>query len=75
MKVYIRWYVNERYDVVIVVEMKEVFELYGGIIGCRVVVVKINMVNEIGGINKFKGISKLNNFEFIEVGICVWCVY
>ena len=35
----------------------------------------INLANETDGTNKLKGISKLNNFEFMEAGIRVWCAY
>ena len=47
----------------------------GGITGCRAAVAKINTANETGGTNKLKGISKLNNFEFTEARIRVWCAY
>ena len=38
-------------------------------------VAAINVANDTGGTNKIKGISKLNNFEFSEDGIRVWCAY
>ena len=75
MKAHIRRYVNERHDVVTAAEMKEALESHGGITGCRAAVAKINTANETGGTNKLKGISKLNNFEFTEAGIRVWCAY
>ena len=55
--------------------MKESLESHGGITGCRAAVAKINTANETGETNKLKGISKLNNFEFTEAGIRVWCAY
>ena len=73
MKAHIR-HVNERH-VVTAAEMKEALESHGGITGCRAAVAKINTANETGGTNKLKGISKLNNFEFTEAGIRVWCAY
>ena len=75
MKAHIRRYVNERHDVVTAAEMKEALESHGGITGCRAAVANINTANETGGTNKLKGISKLNNFEFTEAGIRVWCAY
>ncbi|KAK2562735.1 hypothetical protein P5673_014452 [Acropora cervicornis] len=73
MKAHIR-HVNERH-VVTAAEMKEALESHGGITGCRAAVAKINTANETGETNKLKGISKLNNFEFTEAGIRVWCAY
>ena len=75
MKAHIRRYVNEKHDVVTAAAMKEALESHGGITGCRTAVAAINTVNETGGTNKLKGISKFNNFEFTEDGIRVWRAY
>ena len=75
MKAHIRRYVNEKHDVVTAAAMKEALESHGGITGCRTAVAAINTMNETGGTNKLKGISKFNNFEFTEDGIRVWCAY
>ena len=55
--------------------MKEALESHGGIRGYRAAVAAINVANDTGGTNKIKGISKINNFEFLEDGIHVWCAY
>ena len=75
MKAHMRRYVNEKHDVVTAADMKEALESHGGITGCRAAVAEVNTANETGGTNKLKGISKLNNFEFTEAGIRVWCAY
>ena len=75
MKAHIRRYVNEKHDVLTAADMKEALESHGGIRGCRAAVAAVNLANETGGTNKLKGISKLNNFEFTEAGIRVWCAY
>ena len=41
----------------------------------KAAVAVINVASDTGGTNKIKGISKLNNFEFSEDGIRVWCAY
>ena len=64
MKAHIRRYVNEKHDVVTAAAMKEALESHGGITGCRTAVAAINTVNETGGTNKLKGISKFNNLRF-----------
>ena len=67
MKVHIRRYVNEKHDVTTAVDMEEAassMEVSEGV-----------MTNETCGTNKIKGISKINNFEFTEDGIRVWCAY
>lgn len=75
MKAYIRRYVDERHDVVTAAEMKEALEAQGGNTGCKAAIAEVNTANETGGTNKLKGISKLNNFEFTEAEIHVWCAY
>lgn len=75
MKVYIRWFVNENNDVMIVEEMKKVFELYGGLRGCCVVVVEIDLFKDFYEVNKILDISLLYNFKFEDSGIWVWKVY
>ena len=75
MKAHIRRYVNEKHDVVTAADMKEVLQSHGGITECRAAVEEVNTANETGGTNKLKGTSKLNNFEFTEAGIRVWCAY
>ena len=55
--------------------MKEALESHGGVTGCTAAVAEMNTANETGGINKLKGISKLNNFESTEAGMRVWCAY
>lgn len=74
MKGYIQRWVNEKYDVVIVVDMKEVLEFYGGVRGCRIVVVEVDVVKVVKMV-EWKGISVLFNFEFFVFGIRVWKVY
>ena len=75
MKAHIRRYANGKNDVVTAADMKEALESHGGVTGCRAAVVEVNTANETGGTNKLKGISKLNNFEYTEAGIRVWCAY
>lgn len=74
MKSYVRIYVNEKYDVVFVEDLKVVFEFSGGIKGCWVLVVEVNGFKEIGVV-KWEGISFYSSFCYEEKGICVWCVF
>lgn len=74
MKGYIQRWVNKKYEVVIVVDMKEVLEFYGGVRGCRIVVVEVDVV-KVAKLEEWKGISVLVNFEFFFFGIRVWKVY
>ena len=55
--------------------MKEALESDGGVKGCKAAVAAIDPLNETGGSNKLKGISKFNNFEFTKDEIRVWCAY
>ena len=75
IKAHIRRYVNEKHDVTTAIDMKEALESHRSIRGCRAAVAAINVANDSGGTKKIKGISKLNNFEFSEDGIRVWCAY
>lgn len=75
MKIYIRRWVNESYDVIIVEEMKVVLEFYGGVRGCRFVVVEIDKIKMNVEVRKIFGISFFNNFYFIEDGVWCWKVY
>lgn len=54
--------------------MKEVLEFYGGVRGCRIVVVEVDVV-KVAKLEEWKGISVLVNFEFFFFGIRVWKVY
>lgn len=53
----------------IVEEMKKVFELYGGLRGCCVVVVEIDLFKDFYEVNKILDISLLYNFKFEDSGI------
>lgn len=55
--------------------MKDVFLLYGGIEGVRVVVLDFFEEFVVGEFFKIVGISKLNNFCFIGGKFIVWRVY
>lgn len=69
-KNYIRWYINEGYDVIIVEQMKEVIFFYGGVEGVRVVVVDV-VIQEMFEKRKIIGINKFNNFEYRDEGVLV----
>ena len=46
MKAYIKYWVNERHDVVTLEDMKAALESHGGIKGCRATVVEVDMTKE-----------------------------
>ena len=61
---------NEKHDVVTAVDIKEAFESYGGVRGCRIAVAELDVAKAAKPV-EWKGISALFNFEFLppELGL------
>ena len=72
MKAHIRRFVNENNDVTTAEEMKKALESHGGLRGCRVAVVEIDLSKDLHEANKIPYISLLYNFKFEDSGIRVW---
>ena len=72
MKAHIRRFVNENNDVTTAEEMKKALESHGGLRGCRVAVVEIDLSKDLHEANKIPDISLLYNFKFEDSGIRVW---
>ena len=75
MKAYIKRWVNEKHDVIATENIKEALESHGGLKGCRVAVVQVDITKSVGVENKIPGISLLNNFLFEERGLRAWKAY
>ena len=69
-KNHIRTYLN---DVTTPQEMKEALLSYGGVKGVRVAI--LSSINETAELQKIPGISKLNNFQFIDRSLLAWRAY
>lgn len=74
MKGHIQRWVNEKHDVVTAVDIKEAFESYGGVRGCRIAVAEVDVAKAAKPV-EWKGISALFNFEFLASGIRAWKAY
>ena len=72
-KNHIRTYLNEGHDVTTPQEMKEALLSYGGVKGVRVAI--LSSINETAELQKIAGISKLNNFQFIDRSLLAWRAY
>jgi len=68
MKGQIQRWLNEKHDVVTAVDIKEAFESYGGVRGCRIAVAEVDVAKAAKPV-EWKGISALFNFEFLASGI------
>ena len=76
MKAHIRRYVNEKHDVVTAEQMKTAIESHGGLTGCRVAVVEVDISQDLDDtIRKIPGISLLYNFKYEEHGVRMWKGY
>ena len=72
-KNHIRTYINEGHNVKTAAEMKEALLSYGGVEGARVTV--LPLIEETVELRKLSGISKLNNFRFMEDSLQAWRAY
>ena len=72
-KNHIRTYLNEGHDVTTTQEMKEALLSYGGVKGVRVAI--LSSINETAELQKIPGISKLDNFQFIDRSLLAWRAY
>ena len=75
MKTHMRRWVNEGHDITTAEEMKIVLEFREGVRGCRFAVVVIDTSTQNSQVKKIPGISFLNNFMFLDVGIRAWKTY
>lgn len=75
MKGHVRRYINEGHNVTTAIELEEALESYGGLRGCSVSVVEINVVKQSKDRPSWPGIQSLTNFEYSEDGIRVWKAY
>ena len=72
MKSHMRRYLNEGNDIKTALDMKRALDSYGGVKGCRVAVVDVDVSKQAITDHKWKGIQSLNNFEFLSTGVRVW---
>ena len=76
MKAHIKRWVNEKHDVLTASDKKNALESHGGVKGCRVAIVQVDVSAENNSsTNKIPGISLLNNFAFVKNGLRVWRAY
>ena len=66
MKAHIKRWVNEKHDVLTAEDMKQAIESHGGLKGCRVAVVEVDISKDVVKDNKIPGISLLNNFNLLK---------
>ena len=72
MKSHMRRYLNEGNDIKTASDMKMALDSFGGVKGCRVVVVNVDTSRQEIEHHKWTGIQSYNNFEFIRSGVRVW---
>ena len=56
------------HDVISAQQLKEAIDSYGGVRGCRAVIVEVNTKKQTTGTHKISGISQLNNVQYSEDG-------
>jgi len=74
MKGHIQRWVNENHNVLTAADMKQALESHGGVRGCRIVLAEVK-VSKAATTEKWKGISSLFSFEFLQSGIRAWKAY
>lgn len=63
---------NEGNDINSASDMKRALDSYGGVKGCKVAVVEVDVAKQEMSDHNWKGIQSLNNFQFVRTGIRVW---